>query len=186
MFADVFPFPKSETRVLSNMHSLRIGACKHAASFRCVALPRKVVSPLISGVDALIGRLSVNQRAAIIDHKEGRVAPPTVEIEVSALVDLLDAQAAVQAARERQAERDRKRAPNPEQNSIPEADQGSDQPVAHHRGVLEERPEPSLPDGVGCIQQGSNMPPPNTNSTAAHGQRLNNEHSAGAGARKES
>ncbi|MFQ1062192.1 ParB/RepB/Spo0J family partition protein [Bordetella trematum] len=91
------------------------------------ALPRKVVSPLISGVDALIGRLSANQRAAIIDHKEGRVAPPKVEIEVSALVDLLDAQAAVQAARERQAERDRKRAPNPEQNSIPEADQGSDQ-----------------------------------------------------------
>lgn len=91
------------------------------------ALPRKVVSPLISGVDALIGRLSANQRAAIIDHKEGRVAPPTIEIEVSALVELLDAQAAVQAARERQAERDRKHAPNPEQNSIPEADQGSDQ-----------------------------------------------------------
>ncbi|SPU54090.1 Uncharacterised protein [Bordetella trematum] len=91
------------------------------------AIPRKVVSPLISGVDALIGRLSMNQRAAIIDHKEGRVAPPTVEIEVSALVNLLDAQAAVQAARERQAERVRKRASNPEQNSIPEADQGSDQ-----------------------------------------------------------
>lgn len=41
------------------------------------ALPRKVVSPLISGVDAFIKGLNANQRATLVDINEGRVASET-------------------------------------------------------------------------------------------------------------
>jgi len=74
------------------------------------ALPKKVISPLVSGVDAFIGGLSDSQRAALMDRQEGRSAPETIAVETGLLLDLLNAHGAVQAARARQAERDRKRA----------------------------------------------------------------------------
>lgn len=73
------------------------------------ALPKKVVSPLVSRVDAFIGGLSDSQRAALMDRQEGRSAPETIAVETGLLLDLLNAHGAVQAARARQAERDRKR-----------------------------------------------------------------------------
>jgi hypothetical protein len=67
------------------------------------ALPRKVVSPLISGVDAFIKGLDANQRATLVDIKEGRVASETITIPTAALVDLFDAHGAVETVRAKQA-----------------------------------------------------------------------------------
>lgn len=74
------------------------------------ALPRKVVSPLISGVDAFIQRLDANQRATLLDIKEGRVADETITIPAAALVDLFQAHSAVEAIRAKQAEKQRRAA----------------------------------------------------------------------------
>lgn len=74
------------------------------------ALPRKVVSPLISGVDAFIQRLDANQRATLLDIKEGRVADETITIPAAALVDLFQAHSAVEAVRAKQAEKERRAA----------------------------------------------------------------------------
>ncbi|CAB3681261.1 ParB/RepB/Spo0J family partition protein [Achromobacter kerstersii] len=71
------------------------------------ALPRKVVSPLISGVDAFIKSLDANQRATLVDIKEGRVASETITIPTAALIDLFDAHGAVETARAKQAEKQR-------------------------------------------------------------------------------
>ncbi|WP_180188175.1 hypothetical protein [Achromobacter insuavis] len=69
------------------------------------ALPRKVVSPLISGVDAFIQRLDANQRATLLDIKEGRAADETITIPAAALVDLFLAHTAIQTARAKQAQK---------------------------------------------------------------------------------
>ena len=74
------------------------------------ALPKKVVSPLISGVDAFIQRLDANQRATLLDIKEGRVADQTITIPAAALVDLFQAHSAVEAIRAKQAEKQRRAA----------------------------------------------------------------------------
>jgi ParB/RepB/Spo0J family partition protein len=71
------------------------------------ALPRKVVSPLISGVDALIKGLAANQRATLVDIKEGRVASETITIPTAALIDLFEAHGAVETVRAKQAEKQR-------------------------------------------------------------------------------
>ena len=71
------------------------------------ALPRKVVSPLISGVDAFIKGLDANQRATLVDIKEGRVASETITIPTAALIDLFDAHGAVETVRAKQAEKQR-------------------------------------------------------------------------------
>lgn len=87
------------------------------------ALPRKVVSPLISGVDAFIQRLDANQRATLLDIKEGRVADETITIPAAALVDLFQAHSAVEAIRAKQAEKQRratKAAAAAGQTTIPE------------------------------------------------------------------
>lgn len=70
-------------------------------------LPRKVVSPLISGVDAFIKCLDPNQRATLVDIKEGRVASETITIPTAALIDLFDAHGAVETVRAKQAEKQR-------------------------------------------------------------------------------
>lgn len=71
------------------------------------ALPRKVVSPLISGVDAFIKGLDANQRATLVDIKEGRVASETITIPTAALIDLFEAHGAVETVRAKQAEKQR-------------------------------------------------------------------------------
>ncbi|CAB3705221.1 hypothetical protein [Achromobacter piechaudii] len=71
------------------------------------ALPRKVVSPLISGVDAFIKGLDPNQRATLVDTQEGRVAPETITIPTAALLDLFQAHGAVETVRAKQAEKQR-------------------------------------------------------------------------------
>lgn len=72
------------------------------------ALPRKVVSPLISGVDAFIKGLDPNQRAALVDTQEGRVAPETITIPTATLLDLFQAHGAVEIVRAKQAEKQRR------------------------------------------------------------------------------
>lgn len=74
------------------------------------ALPRKVVSPLISGVDTFIKGLDPNQRAAIVDAQEGRVTSETITIPTSALLDLFQAHGAVETVRAKQAEKERRAA----------------------------------------------------------------------------
>ncbi|MFY1875585.1 ParB/RepB/Spo0J family partition protein [Achromobacter xylosoxidans] len=81
-----------------------------ASSIHGRALPKKVVSPLISGVDAFIQRLDANQRATLLDIKEGRVADETITIPAAALVDLFQAHSAVEAIRAKQAEKQRRAA----------------------------------------------------------------------------
>lgn len=71
------------------------------------ALPRKVLSPLISGVDAFIKGLDANQRATLVDIKEGRVASETITISTAALIDLFEAHGAVETVRAKQAEKQR-------------------------------------------------------------------------------
>lgn len=68
-------------------------------------LPRKVVSPLISGVDAFIKGLDANQRATLVDIQEGRVASETITIPTAALRDLFQAHSAVESVRAKQAEK---------------------------------------------------------------------------------
>lgn len=87
------------------------------------ALPRKVVSPLISGVDAFIKGLDPNQRAAIVDAQEGRVTSETITIPTAALLDLFQAHGAVETVRAKQAEKERRAAEAAAaagQTSIPE------------------------------------------------------------------
>jgi len=69
------------------------------------ALPRKVVFPLISGVDTFMQGLDANQRATLFDIQEGRVAAETITIPTAALLDLFQAHGAVQTARAKQAEK---------------------------------------------------------------------------------
>ncbi len=71
------------------------------------ALPRKVVSPLISGVDAFIKGLDSNQRAILIDIQEGRVAANTITVKAQDLISLFQAHCAVESIRVKQAERQR-------------------------------------------------------------------------------
>lgn len=74
------------------------------------ALPRKVVSPLISGVDSFIKGLDANQRAILIDIQEGRVAAETITIPAATLLDLFQAHGAVETVRAKQAEKQRRQA----------------------------------------------------------------------------
>ena len=69
------------------------------------ALPRKVVSPLISGVDTFMQGLDANQRATLLDIQEGRVAAETITIPAAALLDLFQAHGAVETVRAKQAEK---------------------------------------------------------------------------------
>ena len=72
------------------------------------ALPRKVVTPLISGVDAFIKGLDANQRATLVDIQEGRVATETITIPAAALLNLFQAHGAVETVRAKQAEKQRR------------------------------------------------------------------------------
>ena len=72
------------------------------------ALPRKVVSPLISGVDAFIKGLDANQRATLVDIQEGRVATETITIPTAALLELFQAHSAVETVRAKQADKQRR------------------------------------------------------------------------------
>jgi ParB family chromosome partitioning protein len=69
------------------------------------ALPSKVVSPLISGVDTFIKGLDPNQRATLVDIQEGRVASETITIPTTALLELFQAHGAVETVRAKQAEK---------------------------------------------------------------------------------
>lgn len=73
------------------------------------SLPRKVVSPLISSVDDFIGALDTHQKATLLDIQNGRVASGQITVEARQLLELFDAHSAVEAARERQAVREKKR-----------------------------------------------------------------------------
>ncbi len=68
-------------------------------------LPRKVVSPLISGVDSFIKGLDANQRAILIDIQEGRVAADTITVKTQDLLDLFEAHGAVETVRAKRAEK---------------------------------------------------------------------------------
>ncbi|AMG39960.1 ParB/RepB/Spo0J family partition protein [Achromobacter xylosoxidans] len=74
------------------------------------ALPSKVVSPLISGVDTFMKGLDANQRATLLDIQEGRVAAETITIPAAALLDLFQAHGAVETVRAKQAEKQRRAA----------------------------------------------------------------------------
>ncbi len=74
------------------------------------ALPRKVVSPLISGVDSFIKGLDANQRAILIDIREGRVAADTITVKTQDLLDLFEAHGAVETVRAKRAEKAAKEA----------------------------------------------------------------------------
>lgn len=74
------------------------------------ALPRKVVSPLISGVDSFIKGLDANQRAILIDIQEGRVAADTITVKTQDLLDLFEAHSAVETVRAKRAEKAAKEA----------------------------------------------------------------------------
>ena len=73
-------------------------------------LPRKVVSPLITSVDTFVKALDPNQRAAIVDAQEGRVASETITIPTAALLDLFQAHGAVETVRAKQADKQRRAA----------------------------------------------------------------------------
>lgn len=70
------------------------------------ALPCKVVSPLISGVDNFFKGLDANQRAILVDIKEGRVASETITIPTVAL--LFQARGAVETVHSKQADKQRR------------------------------------------------------------------------------
>ncbi|MDH2053374.1 ParB/RepB/Spo0J family partition protein [Achromobacter marplatensis] len=74
------------------------------------ALPRKVVTPLISGVDAFIKGLDANQRATLVDIQEGRVAADTITVKAEDLFNLFQAHGAVEAVRAKRAEKAAKEA----------------------------------------------------------------------------
>lgn len=67
------------------------------------ALPRKVVSPLISSVDTFISALDANQKATLLDIKEGRVADSAITIDARQVLDLFDAHGAVETVRAKRA-----------------------------------------------------------------------------------
>lgn len=69
------------------------------------ALPRKVVSPLISGVDTFMKGLAPFQRATLVDIQEGRVASETITIPAAALLELFQAHGAVESLRAKRAEK---------------------------------------------------------------------------------
>lgn len=69
------------------------------------ALPRKVVTPLLCGVDAFIKGLDPNQRATLIDTQEGHVAPKTITIPTATLLDLFQAHGADETVRAKQAKK---------------------------------------------------------------------------------
>lgn len=72
------------------------------------ALPRKVVTPLISGVDTFIKGLDANQRATLVDIQEGRVATETITIPTATLLELFQAHSAVETVRAKQADKQRR------------------------------------------------------------------------------
>jgi len=81
------------------------------------ALPRKVVSPLINGVDTFMQGLDANHRATLLDIQEGRVAAETITIPAAALLELFQAHGAVETVRAKRAEKAAKEA----QQAAPEA-----------------------------------------------------------------
>ena len=81
------------------------------------ALPRKVVSPLISSVDTFMQGLDANQRATLLDIQEGRVASETITIPAAALLDLFQAHGALETIRAKRAEKAAKEA----QQAAPDA-----------------------------------------------------------------
>lgn len=90
------------------------------------ALPRKVVAPLISGVDSLMKGLDANQRATLLDVQEGRVAADTITIKVGDLLELFSAHGAVEIVRAKRAEREQRaaEAPAPDQpDMLPQDEQ---------------------------------------------------------------
>ncbi|WP_447578330.1 ParB/RepB/Spo0J family partition protein [Achromobacter kerstersii] len=89
------------------------------------ALPRKVVSPLISGVDAFIKGLDAEQRATLVDIQKGRVAHQTITVHATAVLDLFQAHCAVEITRVKQANKQRHAAETAAaagQASIPEGE----------------------------------------------------------------
>ena len=95
----------------------KVGQVKAAGKARVTAstihgraLPRKVVSPLISGVDTFIKGLGASQRATLVDIQEGRVASETITIPTAALLDLFQAHGAVETVRAKRAEKAAKEA----------------------------------------------------------------------------
>lgn len=74
------------------------------------ALPRKVVSPLISGVDALMNGLGGNEKATLIDVLEGRIAATHITLDAALLVNLYRAHGAIEAIRAKQADKQRRAA----------------------------------------------------------------------------
>lgn len=81
------------------------------------ALPRKVVSPLISGVDKFMGGLTAKQRVILLDTLEGRVSEGTITVNANDLLDLFQAHGAVEALRAKRAEKAAKEA----QQAAPDA-----------------------------------------------------------------
>ena len=69
------------------------------------ALPRKVVSPLISSVDKFMGGLTAKQRVILLDTLEGRVAEGTITVNTNDLLDLFQAHGAVETIRAKRAEK---------------------------------------------------------------------------------
>ena len=69
------------------------------------ALPRKVVSPLISGVDKFMGGLTAKQRFILLDTLEGRVSEGTITVNANDLLDLFQAHGAVETIRAKRAEK---------------------------------------------------------------------------------
>jgi ParB-like chromosome segregation protein Spo0J len=72
------------------------------------ALPRKVVSPLICGVDAFMKGLAPFQRAALLDIQEGRVAADTITVKTQDLLRLFQAHGAVEAVRAKRTQKSAK------------------------------------------------------------------------------
>ncbi|SSW66646.1 hypothetical protein AVE30378_02185 [Achromobacter veterisilvae] len=73
-------------------------------------LPRKVVSPLIIGVDKFMGGLTAKQRVILLDTLEGRVADGTITVNANDLLDLFQAHGAVETVRAKRAEKAAKEA----------------------------------------------------------------------------
>ncbi|MNL06122.1 hypothetical protein D3C87_1267500 [compost metagenome] len=76
-----------------------------ASTIHGLALPSKVVSSLISGVDTFMLGLSTNQRATLLDTQEGRVASEAITIPTAALLNLFQAHGAVETVRAKRAEK---------------------------------------------------------------------------------
>lgn len=72
------------------------------------ALPRKVVSPLISGVDTFMKGLGGNEKATLVDMLEGRTAATHITIDAGLLLDLFKAHGAIESVRTKRAEKQRR------------------------------------------------------------------------------